>query len=115
MAMEYINIKHILTQEERNEMAFSLAEKQLEKNMLEDEKKSVTSSYKAKIDAKNAEINVLSGNVKDGYVFVSIYSDRRKNTVTRQWEWWNPETGEIVKTEPFSPKDYQTNIDDDAF
>jgi hypothetical protein len=110
--MEYVNIKHVLTQEERNDMAFTLAEKQIEMNSLEDEKKSVTSSYKAKIDAKKAEINVLSGNIKDGYVFHSLYCEKRRNVKKKQWEWWDTQNGEMIKVEPFQGKDYQISTDD---
>lgn len=109
---EFINVKHFLTQDERNSMSFDLAEKQIEFSGLEDEKKSVVSTYKAKMDAKMAEVKLLSHQIKDGYITLTINAERRRNTDEKRWEWWDPNTGEMVKQEPFVGSDFQMTTED---
>lgn len=109
---EFIDVKHILTQDERNQMSFSLAEKQIEISGLEDEKKSVTSTYKAKIDAKTAEVKLLSHQIKDGYITLTVHAEKRRNYMEKRWEWWDTASGEMVKTEPFAGTDFQMTTDD---
>ena len=109
---EFINVKHFLTQDERNSMSFDLAEKQIDISGLEDEKKSVVSTYKAKIDAKTAEVKLLSHQIKDGYITLTINAEKRRNTKEKRWEWWDPNTGEMVKQEPFVGSDFQMTTED---
>lgn len=111
---EYISIKHPFSQDERNDIAAKLAEKQIEIGELEDEKKSAASRYKAEIDARTAEVKLYSRQIKDGFVFLDIYADVHRNFKDKQWEWIDPATGEIVKTKPFEGKDFQMTIDDEA-
>ena len=110
--MEYVNAKHYLSQEERNEMAMSLAEKHIDITNLQEEKKGVVSEYTAKIDVKKAEINLMSTHIKDGYITRSVHAQKKKNFFTKQWEWIDPNTGEILKKEAFTGSDFQMRVDD---
>jgi len=109
---EFINVKHVLTQDERNQMSFELAEKQIEISGLEDEKKGVASTFKAKIDAKTAEVKLLSHQIKDGYITLTTTAEKRRNFQEKRWEWWDVTTGEMVKSEPFVGSDFQMTTDD---
>lgn len=110
--LEVIDYKHVLTQDERNEKAMQLAEKHIDIDTLKDEKKSMNTSYQAKIDQKMAEVNLFSIEIKDGYVTLTIQAEKRKNFFTHQWEWYNPNTGELLKTKPFEGRDWQMSVDD---
>lgn len=110
--MEYIDHKHILTQDERNEMGMQLAEKQIEIQTLLEEKKGVTSSYTAKVDIKKAEISLAATQIKDGYIILSVYAERRRNFRDKVWEWMDPNTGEVLKTKPFEGTDFQMRVGD---
>lgn len=63
---EIYNFDYHFTREELEEKAKHLAKACEERNALEDEKKSITSEYKAKIDGKNAEVNIISKHVTTG-------------------------------------------------
>lgn len=110
--MEFIDAKHYLTQEERNDMGFSLSEKHIEISNLTEEKKGVVANYTAKIDQRKAEISLLSTNIANGYVMLSLHAEKRRNYKERMWEWWDTNTGEIVKTKPFEGSDFQLRTDD---
>lgn len=111
---EYVEIKHYFSQEERNNIASKLAEKQIEIGELEDDKKSAASRFKAEIDARTAEVKLFSRQIKDGFVFLNVYADVHRNFKEKQWEWIDPTTGEVVKTKPFEGKDFQMTIDDES-
>jgi len=110
--MEYVDSKHILSQDERNQMGLNLASKHIEVGDLLEEKKANVSQYTAKIDAKKAEISLLSTQINNGYVILSVYAEKRRNFTDKVWEWIDPNTGEIVKTEPFMGNDFQMRTDD---
>lgn len=68
---ENYNFRYQFTKEELEEKAKQLAKSCEERTSIEDEKKSVMSDFKAKIDSKTAEINHLSNNINSGYEYVT--------------------------------------------
>ena len=60
-------IRYSFSKDELQERSKMLAETCAEKARLIEEKKSVSSDYKAKIDAKDSTISLLSSNVTNGY------------------------------------------------
>ncbi|TXH14196.1 MAG: DNA-binding protein [Hyphomicrobiaceae bacterium] len=93
---EDITVIHNLTQEERNEKAMELSQKQIDFNDLEDEKKAVAADYKARMDAINGSIKILSRQIKDGYIIETITAEKRRNFERKQWEYYNIDTGELA-------------------
>ncbi len=109
---EYVEIKYFFTQDEKNKLAFSLAERSVEKSELEEEKKASASQYKAKIDGVAANIHILSRHIKDGWEHRKVYATKRKNLLAGIWEWIDPETGEVIKSERLVGKDMQLSLDE---
>ncbi|OZI09972.1 hypothetical protein BWI93_01125 [Siphonobacter sp. BAB-5385] len=109
---EYVEIKYFYSQEEKNNLAISLAEKTVEKSELEEEKKASGSQYKSKIDGLAANMNILSRQIKDGWEHRKIYARKRKSLLLGIWEWVDEETGEVIKTERLSGKDMQLSIEE---
>jgi hypothetical protein len=107
---ENISYKYFFSPAEREDNARKLADAQIGKMELEDEKKAVTSEYKAKIDGKDSEIKLISRHIIDGYTTKTKYALKQKNYTQKVWEWVDEDTGEVVKTEPLSPKDMQQDI-----
>lgn len=65
--IEKRNLKCDFTQAEINDLAHKLAEETTRVSALEDEKKAVTSSYKAKIDEGKASTNKYSTLISNGW------------------------------------------------
>lgn len=107
---ENISYKYVFNSYEKENNSQLLAQTQVAKMELEDEKKALASEFKAKIDAKQSEINLLSRYVIDGYTTKSMFALKTKNFATMQWEWVNEDTGEIIKREPLVGKDRQQDI-----
>jgi len=68
---ENFDFKYTFSAEELQQKSTQLAKACEDRNNLEDEKKSMTSGFKAKIDSKSAEINILSGHINAGYEHVT--------------------------------------------
>lgn len=68
---ENFDFKYKFSPEELAEKSTQLAKACEERNSLEDQKKSVMSDFKAKIDQKAAEVNILSGHINAGYEYVT--------------------------------------------
>lgn len=81
---------------------------------LENEKKAITSEYKAKIDAKQAEININSGHIQNGFCYRNYECYLVRNFDSGNREYYDVHTGELVTQEKLSPDDYQVKIDLEA-
>src|SRR5688572_3123074 len=64
---EMHNIRYAFTPEELSEKSKQMATAVHEKNGLADELKTIKSEYKAKTDAKDATINLMSNHITNGY------------------------------------------------
>ncbi len=64
--------KYIFSEAEKKEIASELTVKITEKHRIEDEKKSVSSAFKAQLDGIDAVVNKLSENYQNGYEFKNI-------------------------------------------
>ncbi|KAA9357269.1 hypothetical protein [Larkinella humicola] len=107
---ETITYRHYYTPEEHSEKSQQLATVNIQKVELEDEKKAITSEYKAKIDAHQSQLNLLSRQVHDRFETRTILAVKRKNFTDRIWEYINPDSGEIIKTEPLTGRDLQYDV-----
>jgi len=110
--LEDIEIKHDLTQDERNEMNTQLTDKLIEISEVEDEKKAKAAQFKARLDGLNGDVNLLARQLRDGYIFYTVSAERRRNYLLKRWEYVNPETGELLKSEPFMGRDFQMRVGD---
>lgn len=91
--------------------SMALSQACIDRNTLEDEKKSVVSEYKAKLDAKNGEINLLSGELQRRSENVlktcEVFYDFDK--ATKHYSYECVEVG----TERMEKKDYQLQAEFD--
>ena len=109
---EMITGKHVFTADEMRDIASEMARKVQEQASAEDEKKSVTSSFKATLDLLMASINKLSENYRNGYDYRQIECEMKPDFDLKLRRYFNVDTGETVKEEPIRPEDYQTSIPD---
>lgn len=65
-------LRYDFTAVETHDLSLSLANKTKEKVALEEEKKSVMSQYKAKLDEITAQCNKLSNQVSDGFEYREV-------------------------------------------
>ncbi len=108
---EKVYAKHTFTTEELKDIASELARKVNEQATAEDEKKSITSSLKARLDELVARINKLSENYNSGFDYRDIECELRLDFDAKLRRYFNVETGETVKEEPLRPEDYQQSMD----
>ncbi len=105
-----ITYKYNFSEEEKAQNSQALAQENVKKVELEDEKKAAVSEYKAKIDAAQAQINLLTRHVIDGFTSKQIYARKAKDKENKVWVYSHPDTAEVLKVDPFSAKDYQTEL-----
>jgi type I site-specific restriction-modification system R (restriction) subunit len=98
------------SREELEEIARKFAGKWKEKIDTEDEKKSVMSQYKAKLDEMEAAISSLTAKHRDKKEIRQIDAELRLNHDTKQREYYNPDTGELLKKEGFRNGDCQRKL-----
>ncbi|HIJ71686.1 MAG TPA: hypothetical protein HPP87_10035 [Planctomycetes bacterium] len=110
------SLKCELTEEELKEASESLARNLDALELLEDEKKKVTSDFKARIEAKEAEVRVQKNRVRDKYEYRPTRCTMTMNysegtvVVTRD------DTEAIVNERPMSFEEKQMDLgfDDDG-
>lgn len=79
---------------------------------LEDEKKSVTSEYKHKMDACSAEINILSSHISNGFYMKHYQCEVKRDFKTGYKYFIDVETGEEIAKEKLTAQDHQLRIND---
>lgn len=97
--------------EELMQKSMQLSSACISRNSLEDEKKAVVSEYKAKLDSKNSEINLLAGELdrrsENVLKTCEVFYDFDKGTKHYSYE------GAEVGTERMEKKDYQLQAEFD--
>lgn len=102
---ENYNFQYNFTEDELKEKSKQLARSCDERNNLEDQKKSVMSDFKSKIDSKNAEINITSGHINNGYEWLTKTCDVEYDfDNSKKIFYYN---NDRVGVEKMSPQDYQ--------
>ncbi|GEM_PF-5743378 len=103
-------LKHTFTEPEMLSFRDTLASTICELSQLEDEKKTVTSQYAAKINEKKATSNMAAQNIRNGYEFRDIECDifydlkRRMKTIVRK------DTGEFIEELPMTAEELQCSL-----
>lgn len=108
---ETIPGKYKFTVEEKKQMASDLAQKQIDKSIVEDEKKSVMAGYKDRIDRFNWEINKLSRNVVDGYEIRDFECRIVKDFKAHVKKYICIHSKKLIDTRPLDPMDYQREME----
>lgn len=103
------NGKYLFTDEEKARMASELANKQIDKRIIEDEKKSVVAQYKDRADRFDWEINKLSRAIVDGFEMRDFECRVEKDFQKHIKRFIDKRTGREIGTRPLDPSDYRTS------
>ncbi len=105
------NGRYVFSEKEKKEIALKLANRQMDKGIVEDEKKSVMSQYKDRIDRIVMDINKMSRNLIDGYEHRDFECHVDIDWAKNMKFYVAVESGKIVAERPLDPSDYQLKID----
>lgn len=105
-------LKHEFTQDEILEKGKELARLSSEHISIDNERKAVASSFKAQLDGKSAEIEMIGNHINNGYehryvecVFVMNDPNTGFKCIYRK------DTGETVRSMPMSQEEMQIGMD----
>lgn len=106
-------LRHDFTDADRLGISKDLAEANLQKARIEDEKKSVNSDFKSRIDRIDADINKLAQALASDFEMRNVechvyYNKPNKGLKTII----NAETSEVVSVEKMSPEEAQMTFDE---
>jgi uncharacterized protein YktB (UPF0637 family) len=100
--------KYVFTQDELNQLGHELARSNRERTGAEDEKKSVMSDFKARIDGLDARINRLSNNISNGFEYKDMECTLELDLEAKKRIFRRIDTNEIIREEEMHPEDWQT-------
>lgn len=103
--------KYHFTDSEKASLSMQLANKQIDKRIIEDEKKSVMSDYKDRIDRFNFEINKFSRSIVDGYEMRDFECLIEKDYDAHLKRFKDIHSGRIIDERPLDPSDYQHKME----
>ncbi len=102
--------KYEFTEDEKRELSKRLANENQNKQRLDDEKKAVASNFKAKIDSAISSINLFASQISNGYEHRNFRCFKLLNFNRKMREFYDVDSGELIKEEPFLPGDYQMKL-----
>lgn len=103
-------LKHTFSQDELNAFRDTLASTICELSQLEDEKKTVTSQFAARINEKKATSNMAAQNIRNGYEFRDIDCDVTYDTKRRMKLISRKDTGEFIEDLPMTADELQCSL-----
>ncbi len=109
---EIVKGQYFFTDEEKANMANLLAQKQLDKRIVEDERKSVMSDFKDRIDRFVWEINRLSRGVVDGFEMRDFECRIFKDFGAHVKIYYDIHSNREIARRPLDPSDYQKTFED---
>jgi hypothetical protein len=106
--------KYIFSQDELKVIAMDLANKQLDEKIVEDEKKSVMSKFKDRLDQISLDLSKLSRCYRDGYDYKEIECYVDLDWTLKKKLFSSVASGELISSQDLCPSDYQLtlNMDD---
>jgi len=105
-------LKYIFSHDEIHEKGSELARLNSEAAKISDEKKSVTSSFKAQLDEKNAQIGVIGQHINNGYEHRYVECEIHYNDPnTGMKTIYRKDTGEVVKKETMTAEEMQLELE----
>lgn len=103
--------KYFFSEDEKKEISKTLANKHVDMSIIEDEKKSVMSKYKDRIDRFKLDINILSRNIIDGHEYRDFECYIEKDYDAHIKRYIDIHTEETIDERPLDPSDYQQEMD----
>lgn len=106
---EPVSFKHEYSQEEISERAHILAQLEIDRNALEEEKKNISSDFKTKIDEKETAIGKIAREINSGFEMrnetcevIRHFNENSKKAYFK---------GVLVKEEKLSPSDFALQME----
>ena len=114
MEKDYSNeyCKYILSEDEKREIALTMAQKVSEVNQAEDDKKSVMSDFKSRIDGLSAEVNRSATLLNNGYEMRNIKCEIIPDYTEKVFRFIRVDNGEEAKTRKMTTDDFQMSLVD---
>lgn len=111
--VEYANwwCKYSFSEEEKRDIAETLAQKTQELSEVDQERKSVMSSYKERIDRITSEQSQSARLYKDGYEMRDIECIVERDIVVGEVRYIRTDTGEVAHRKKMTMAERQMNID----
>lgn len=106
---ENYTFNHRFTDSEIREKSAQLADTCIQKKAIEDEKKTVMSDYTHKLNAKEAEINLISNSISSGFEKKTVTCEVRKDFPKGEKTYWHE--GDHIGTEKLTAADHQLQMD----
>lgn len=110
MQTQTIEARYEFTEEEKNNMARKVTEKELAVADLESQKKAAADDFKAKLDPVYDEIQYLSRCVQNGYEPRNYTCRIEKDSARQIKVFRDVQTEKVIKEEPFTPEDLQGEL-----
>ena len=107
-SMEYI--KYILNEDEKKEIAITMAQKVTELNQAEDDKKSVVSDFKSRIDGLQAEVNRSATLLNNGYEMRNMKCEIISDYDAKVFRYVRTDNGETIKERKMKSEDLQRKV-----
>ena len=104
------NGKYIFTEEEKRTIGLQLANRQVDKSMIEDEKRSVMSKYKDQLDRTQMDINKMSRHIIDGYEFRDFECHVEIDWAANTKSYIAVDGGMVIAVRALDPSDYQLKL-----
>lgn len=107
-----ISARYEFTDEEKRAIAQELARRNIDKAQVEDEKKSVMSDFKDRLDRINMDVNKASRQLVDGFEYrdFSCYIVKHFKLGIKRYH--DKNTDKVVDEKPLDPSDYQLELGD---
>lgn len=105
------NGKYTFKDEEKQVLALDLANRQVDKGIVEDERRSKMSEYKDRLDRISMDINKLSRCLIDGYEFRDFECHVDIDWATNTKSFIDVKSGAVIATRALAPSDYQLKMD----
>lgn len=105
------NGKYEFSPAEKADIADQLANKYDEQNAIEEERKSVMSSFKERADRVSLDVATLSRNYKNGYEYRDIECHVEFDWVKNVKRFISVDGGKVVAERPLEKSDYQMTFD----
>jgi len=103
--------KYRFDDEEKKVISKELATRHVDMSIVEDEKKSIMSKYKDRLDRFKLDINVLSRCIIDGYEYRDFECYIEKDYDADIKRYMDVRTNEIIDERAMDPSDYQQEMD----
>ena len=109
---EHEFIKYVFTEAEIRDIAAEMAQRIVNLQQAEDDKKAIMSDYKSQIDGIQAGINSAATKMTSGYEMRSVKCQVIPNYIRKVWEYVRVDTGELAKEKGMTSNDLQMEFED---